>query len=109
MQFKKVDGPTLRASKISDTGAIYYVYWLDDRGDQYVQIVENFGGSGSSVGSFLLDLYPVDMLGDDKHPRGYNLDTGSFRITSNNNMDAFLRAIKIDIGKRSGGKSVSEV
>lgn len=99
MQFTKVDEPNHRAEKVSGTGAISYAYWFDDRDNQYVQIVGNFGGGGVGVGSFSPDLYLVDDIGTPKQLNGYDPSTGTVRVSSDNNMPAFLKAIKLNIDK----------
>jgi hypothetical protein len=99
MRFTKIDGPEYRAEKVSKTGAIYYVYWVDERGNQYVQIVRNVGGGGVGTGSFSPDLYLINDIGTPKQLNGYDPATGDIRPSNDNNMSAFLKAIKINIDK----------
>lgn len=100
MKFKKLDAPNYRAEKVSQTGAVYYAYWLNEQGDQYVQIVKVVGGGGAGTGSFSPDLFSVVDLGTLKQFNGHDPVTGATRLSSDNNMSGFLKAIRLDIARR---------
>lgn len=100
MEFTKVNAPDYRAEKVSQTGAVYYAYWLDKQGDQYVQIVRVVGGGGAGTGSFSPDLFSVLDLGTPKQLNGHDPVTGATRLSSDNNMRGFLKAIRLDIVQR---------
>jgi hypothetical protein len=100
MKFRKTNGDPLRANKLSNTGFVFYVYWLNENDEQYVQVTEIAGGRGTGTGTFSGDLYKVVDLGSYSRPKGYDPSTGESRLSSDNNMSGFLRAIRRDIEKR---------
>lgn len=100
MYFKKMDGPRIRAKKVSNTGALYYHLWTNELGERFVQIDDNYGGSGIGRGTFSSKLYRLDNIGAGKFFKGYDSATGATETTHDNNMGAFLRAIKEDVIKR---------
>lgn len=96
---KKVD-LNLRAPKLSGTGAVYYSIWVDTNGVEYVKVEKVVGGSGVGNGTFSSDVYRVDAIATSSEITGYDLSSGAARVTQDNNMSGFLRAIKADVEKR---------
>lgn len=102
MLFTKLDELPIRAQKVSNTGAIYYSVWLDKAGEEYVQIVENVGGTGVGQGTFSANLYKVEDIRAGHLPKGFDPDSGQEVSTGDNNMKAFLVAAKEDRIRRLG-------
>lgn len=100
MIFKKVDEPQRRAEKLSKTGALYYTLWSDEGGNEYVRMEGNYGGGGAGTGSFSEDFYCVEDIGLGDTIVGYDTRTEAPRITNDNNMSAFLRAVRADVLER---------
>lgn len=100
MKFSKKEEPDIRADKLSGTGAVYYSTWLDEKGEQFFRIEKVVGGSGVSHGRFDSDVYRLLDIGRHKKIKGYDLVSGLSRITSNNNMSGYLRAVEKDVVRR---------
>jgi len=84
----------------SGTGAIYYSLWIDPDGVEYVKVEKVVGGSGVGNGTFSSDVYRVDAISTSSEITGYDLSSGASRVTRDNNMSGFLKAVKADVEKR---------
>lgn len=89
-----------RVEKISKTGALYYSIWTDDMGREYVQLSNNVGGGKPGVGTFSTALYPLDERQHAIPISGFDPVSGNEVQTSDNNMIAFLKAVKSDATDR---------
>jgi hypothetical protein len=96
MPFTKLDEEPTRVDKVSKTGAVYYSIWLDGAGEEYVQIVDNVGGTGAGQGSFSPNLFKLEDIGQGQVPEGYDPGSGQVVPSADNNMKAFLRVAKED-------------
>jgi len=100
MRFTKIDETSLRTDNLSKTGAVYYLRWHDDTKNLYVQIDDVVGGSGVGNGTFSKNLFALDDIIKGITNAGYDPSDGSIRTTNDNNMSAFLRAVRDDIIRR---------
>ena len=101
MPFTQIDDAPLRAEKLSETGAVYYLRWRDAKEELYVQITDIYGSRGVGNGTFSRYLFPFDDIGMKKVHLGYNPVDESLEEVRDNNMSGFLRAVKNDIIRRS--------
>lgn len=100
MKFTEVSNSLTAARNISDTGNILYSHWLDNNGEAYIQIKGVVGEGSAGGGTFSSDLYRLSEIEPYKRPNGFDLTSQQFRQSSDNNMIAYVRAIKIDVERR---------
>lgn len=94
MKFTRLDDEPKRAPNLSQTGAVYYYRWVDEIEAKYVQIYRVVGGSGAGNGSFSSDLYRLSDISMNTGIEGVDPSTGTKRISRNQNMSGFLRAVR---------------
>lgn len=109
MPFTQIDDAPLRAQNLSETGAVYYLRWHDMNKEVYIQITDVVGGKGNGNGTYSNYLYPLNDIGQRRYYSGYDISDGSKRVTSDNNMSGFLRAVRNDIIRRTNEQTKSNI
>lgn len=100
MSFASMIEESVRADKLSNTGAVYYSIWLDKFGNEYLKINSVIGGYGSGNGTFNNYIYLVSEIGIGSPVKGFDACSGAIALSHDNNMSGFLRAAKADLMRR---------
>lgn len=93
--YQKILAPIEGVNTLKGNAELKLQLWINKNGQLFVQITEN-----SNTGTFSNLLFPVsdNMLSSitdqaaSKKLSGYNLETGEFQLSQDNNVSGFLRA-----------------
>ncbi|WP_126526347.1 hypothetical protein [Stutzerimonas stutzeri] len=96
---KKIENCVISAPKLSKTGSIKYCLWVDEKGNLYVQMIEN-----EESGTFSNHLFPVSKYQSERRStkalgslEAFNIGNNTFEKVDDNNNGAFLKAVLIHL------------
>ena len=92
---KKIGTETHTAPKLSGTGDIKYILWIDAIGGVYIQIVDNDASGTFSKYLFSVSKYQAERATSKAlgNLEAYNIERQEAEIVEDNNNGAFLKAI----------------
>jgi len=92
---KKIGTETHNAPKLSGTGDIKYLLWIDAVGGVYIQIVGNDASGTFSKYLFSVSKYQSERANTKAlgNLEAYNIERKEAEIVEDNNNGAFLKAI----------------
>ena len=103
---KQIGKETHTALKLSGTGDIKYILWIDAIGDVYIQIVDNDASGTFSKYLFSVSKYQAQRASSTAlgNLEAYNIESQETEIVEDNNNGAFLKAILRSLLPERGAK-----